>query len=79
MQRLNGQYIFVALGAKLIARPSFDGGERICPIQLTFDELIEFALQDKLTEVHISLKLLRALLIKKEMMKLKKIFGFVNN
>ena len=67
-------YVFIAKGLKKVAEPRLDGGEKITLKPVTFDELIDLALDPRFAEREVVTKLLEAKIFPEKMTALKKLF-----
>ena len=56
-------YIFVAKGVSEAAQPTFDPGEKVEILKVSFDEFLEIATRDDFYEKEIQVDVFRALLI----------------
>lgn len=66
-------YTYIARGITKVAEPQLEGGEKIHPKLLTFDEFIDFALSDKFHAYLIKIIVLEAKLDPEKMTDLKKL------
>ena len=68
-------YVFIAKGVTQVGDLNLDGGEKIEPIQHTFDEFLEVASSPDFDGHEISFDVFRAKLDREEKMKLQQIFS----
>lgn len=66
-------YVFIARNIKKVAEQNLEGGEKITPKLMSFDEFIEFASTDNFKATQIRLKVLEAKLNSEKMAELKKL------
>lgn len=67
-------YIFVAKGCRKVAEQNLDAGERITVKEITFEELLELAVQDGFDEPTLSIAVLKAKLDPVKMEELRALF-----
>ncbi|OGI19168.1 MAG: hypothetical protein A3J06_02865 [Candidatus Moranbacteria bacterium RIFCSPLOWO2_02_FULL_48_19] len=68
-------YVFIAKGLKKVADLDLDGGEKITPKPVTFDEFIDFGTHEQFSEKEIIFKLLEAKLYPEKKEALRKLFS----
>lgn len=68
-------YTFIARDIKKVAEQQLEGGEKINPVLMTFDEFIEFTLTDKFHAYIVKIKILEAKLNPQKMLNLKNLFN----
>jgi 8-oxo-dGTP pyrophosphatase MutT (NUDIX family) len=72
-------YTFIAKGLKKVAEMNLDAGEKIKLLPVTFDELIEMAIDKNFSEREIISKFFEAKLDPKKMQELKELFKPLDN
>ncbi len=67
-------YTFIARGLKKVADTNLDGGEKITPLQVTFDELVELVVDDRFVEKQMLPEFYKAKIDPKKMDELRTLF-----
>lgn len=69
------QYVFIGKGAKKTGEPHLDGGEKVVPRIVSFDELIALAISEELDDERLTILVLAAKADVSKMAELKKKFA----
>lgn len=68
-------HVFIAKGCRKVAEQNLEGGERITPILLSFDEFIEKVCEEDFPNLALKVKILEAKLDAEKMMELRKLLS----